>query len=170
MKRSFIMILLIATLLLTFVSCGIGKPEIKDYEWEMLTVMHMGNGKPVLDATIVETAENGSIELTLLANDGKLTVTDVTNNKTYEGTYSVSYEILKNEDYNITINGRSGHATIDMRKYADGKEIPILLVKIDEYSIYFLPRQWRHFFNKYCNVHTDNYSMAHAKITQYLTN
>lgn len=56
------------------------------------------------------------IELTCVAKDGKLTLTDKTNGKTYEGTYTVtSWNRSSGQSYAIVINGKKGTANISSR-------------------------------------------------------
>ena len=53
------------------------------------------------------------IELTLSAENGKLIITDKTNNKTYEGTYKVkSWNRFTRQSYTLVIDGQEGRANI----------------------------------------------------------
>lgn len=56
------------------------------------------------------------IELILEAKDGKLTLTDKTNGKTYEGTYSVNssgiFSVFDRKNYTVVIDGLEGTANI----------------------------------------------------------
>lgn len=139
--KKIISILLINTMLILLLSaCGIGKPKIEDYEWKMRTVMHAKDNQVVYDAVEEKNEthpEAKIIEMTLVAKDGKITITDVTNNTTYEGTYSVSGKNPKGTDYSITIDGKSGYAGVAMTTYADGTEEPTLPITLDGYSMYF---------------------------------
>ena len=140
MKKIISTLLLIAMLILTLSACGTGKPKIEDYEWKMRTIMHVEDNQVVYDAASEESnthPEAKIIEMTLIAKDGKITITDVTNNKTYEGTYTVSGKNPKGTDYHITIGGKSGYAGVAMTTYADGTEEPTLPITLDSYSIYF---------------------------------
>lgn len=139
--KKIISILLINTMLILLLSaCGIGKPKIEDYEWTMRTVMHAKDNQVVYDAVEEKSEthpETKIIEMTLVAKDGKITITDVTNNATYEGTYTVSGKNPKGTDYSITIDGKSGYAGVAMTTYADGTEEPTLPITLDGYSMYF---------------------------------
>ena len=140
MKR-IISILILVTILTTVLSaCGTGKPKIEDYEWKMRTIMHAEDNRVVYDAAAEESSthpEAKIIEMTLVAKDGKITITDVTNGKTYEGTYIVSGRNPEGTDYHITIDGKSGYAGVAMTTYADGSEEPTLPISLDGYSMYF---------------------------------
>ena len=140
MKKIVSILLLAATLIFALSSCGMRKPKIEDYEWKMRTIAHIEGKQLVYDAAAEESTahpEAKIIEMTLVAKDGKITITDVTNGKTYEGTYTVSGRNPKGTDYHITINGKSGYAGVAMTSYADGSEEPTLPISLDGYSMYF---------------------------------
>ena len=140
MKKIVSILLLAATLIFALSACGMGKPKIEDYEWKMRTIAHIEGEQVVYDAAAEEITvhpEATIIEMTLVAKDGKITITDVTNNKTYEGTYTVSGRNPEGTDYHITIDGKSGYAGVAMTKYADGSEEPTLPISLDGYSMYF---------------------------------
>ena len=127
-------------MILVLSACGMGKPRIEDYEWKMRTIMHTEDNRIVYDAVAEESTthpEAKIIEMTLVAKDGKITITDVTSGKTYEGTYTVSGRNPEGTDYHITIDGKSGYAGVAMTTYADGSEEPTLPISLDGYSMYF---------------------------------
>ena len=140
MKRTIFILLLISAVMLAFSACGIRKPKIEDYEWKMRTIAHIEGEQLVYDAAAEESTahpEAKIIEMTLVAKDGKITITDITNGKTYEGTYTVSGRNPEGTDYHITIDGKSGYAGVAMTTYADGSEEPTLPISLDGYSMYF---------------------------------
>ena len=140
MKKIVSILLLAATLIFALSACGMGKPKIEDYEWKMRTIAHIEGEQLVYDAAAEESKthpEAKIIEMTLVAKDGKITITDSTNNKTYEGTYTVSKKTPEGTNYHITIDGKSGYATVAMTTYADGTEEPTLPNSLDGYSIDF---------------------------------
>ena len=139
MKKIVSILLLAATLMFALSACGMGKPKIEDYEWKMRTIAHVEGEQLVYDAAEESSnhPEAKIIEMTLVAKDGKITITDVTNNKTYEGTYTVSGRNPEGTDYNITIDGKSGYAGVAMTTYANGSEEPTLPISLDGYSMYF---------------------------------
>ena len=149
MKKTVLILLgiLIITMLLS--SCASETISIEDYEWKMGTVMS-GNIETAQneDALIVAVGEPDElypeakiVDLTLIAKEGKITITDKTNNKTYTGTYKVQKETPKGTDYKITINGQDGYATVAPTEYYDGSEIPTLPINLGEYSLYFIPKK-----------------------------
>ena len=106
----------------------------------MRSIVHSENGQVVYDAVSEEynaNIEAPIINIILVAIGGEITITDFTNNKAYKGTYALSAKTPKGTDYHITLEGKSGYATVAMTKYADGKEEPTLPIAIDGYSIYF---------------------------------
>ena len=140
MKKIISILLLVVMLIFTLSACGIGKPKIEDYEWKMRTAMHTEDGQILYDAVNGENSthpEAKIIEMTLVAKDGKITITDVTNGKIYEGAYAISGKNPEGTDYHITIDGKTGYATVAMTTYADGTEEPTLPITLDGYSMYF---------------------------------
>jgi len=140
MKKIVSILLLAATLIFALSSCGMGKPKIEDYEWKMRTIAHIEGEQLVYDAAAEESTahpEAKIIEMTLVAKDGKITITDATNGKTYEGTYTVSGRNPEGTDYHITIDRKSGYAGVAMTTYADGSKEPTLPISLDGYSMYF---------------------------------
>ena len=114
--------------------------KIEDYGWKMRTVMHIENDQVVYDA-VSEPGDAHSeakvVDMTLEAKDGKLLITDATNDKTYEGTYKATKKTPAGTDYEITIDGMAGYATVAVTAYADGAEEPTLPITLDGYSMYF---------------------------------
>ena len=121
-------------------SCGFNDIKIENYEWQMRSIVHIDDGVAIMDATNEENSAHPEamiIQMTLTAKDGKLVITDITNNNIYEGTYSVTKRMLKEVHYNINIGGTSGIATVAMTTYADGSREPTLPINLGGYSIYF---------------------------------
>ena len=140
MKRTISTIILIAILTITLSACGMGKVKIEDYEWKMRTIMHGEDNQVVVDAVgEYDTAhpEAKIVEMTLVAKDGKITITDHTGGKTYEGTYTVEQKTPAGTNYEVTIDGKEGYATVAMTTYADGTEEPTLPINLGTHSFYF---------------------------------
>ena len=140
MKRTISILILIATLTIALSACGLGKVKIEDYEWKMRTIMHGEDNQVVVDAVgEYDTAhpEAKIIDMILTAKDGKITIKDNTNNKTYEGTYTVEQKTPAGTNYKVTIDGKEGYATVAMTTYADGTEEPTLPINLGTHSIYF---------------------------------
>ena len=140
MKKAISILLLMSIMIFALSACGVGKPKIEDYEWKMRTIMHAEDNQVIYDAVAEESTthpEAKIIEMTLVAKDGKIIITDVTNGKTYEGTYTISGRNPEGTDYHITIDGKSGYAGVAMTTYADGSKEPTLPISLDGYSMYF---------------------------------
>ena len=128
-------------------SCGSDVIAIEDYEWKMGAVMR--NDIEVAqneDELVVAIGKEDDIhpnakivDLKLVAKGGQITITDATNNKTYSGTYKVQEKTPKGTDYEVTIDGIKGYATVAPTEYYDGSEIPTLPINLGEYSLYFTP-------------------------------
>ena len=134
---SIILLLILAVMSLS--ACDAGQIKIEDYEWKMRTVMRNDT-----DLSVPAVGEQNSahpyakvVDLRLMAKDGQLTITDATNNKTYEGTYSVEDKTPEGVDYKVVIDGKKGYATVAMTEYYDGTEEPTLRINLGDYSIYF---------------------------------
>lgn len=145
--KKVIFVLLSLTLIFTLSACSGDVVAIEDYEWKMRTVMR--NDLEVAqneDELVVAVGEEDDIhpnakivDLKLVAKDGTITVTDVTNNKTYSGTYKVQKKTPKGTDYEVMIDGIKGYATVAPTEYYDGSEVPTLPINLGEYSLYFIP-------------------------------
>ena len=130
-------------------ACNSDEFAIEDYEWKMRAVMRndieVAQNEDELVVAVGKTDElypdAEIVDLTLTAKDGEITVTDTTNNKTYNGTYKVSQETPDGTDYEVTIDGVSGNATVAPTGYYDDPEIPTLPINIGNYSIYFIPKE-----------------------------
>ncbi|MBQ2884158.1 MAG: hypothetical protein IJE43_10380 [Alphaproteobacteria bacterium] len=146
LRRISLVMLLVMTMLLS--ACGIkGKPVvyIESYEWKMMSVMS-NNTDLSEDELVIAVGEQDDIhpnakivDLKLVAKDGSITITDATNNKTYSGTYKVQQKTPKGTDYEVTIDGIKGYATVAPTEYYDGSEVPTLPINLGEYSLYFTP-------------------------------
>ena len=146
MKR-FLAIIPLLLALIFFSSCSTELIYIEDCEWKMRTVMsnsggslQNGNDFVIVVGEPDEVYPDAKIiELTLTAQNGELILTDATNGKTYNGTYNVSRKTIKSIDYEITIDGIQGYATISKTKYYDGSETPTLPINFGNYALYFIP-------------------------------
>lgn len=145
--KKVIFVLLSLTLFFTLSACSGDAVAIEDYEWKMGAVMR--NDIEVAqneDELVVAVGEEDDIhpnakivDLKLIAKDGSITITDATNNKTYSGTYKVQQKTPKGTDYEVTIDGIKGYATVAPTEYYDGSEVPTLPINLGEYSLYFTP-------------------------------
>ena len=127
-------------MLFAFSACAVGKPSVEDFEWYLRTAMTVKDGELTVVATDGADAvhfEAKTVDITLKADNGRLTIIDSTNGKTYEGTYRVEERNPRGTDYKVTVDGKEGYATVAMTTYADGGEEPTLPINLGEYSLYF---------------------------------
>ncbi len=137
MKKLMILCL---TLVLVFsmAGCSSNSIKIEDYEWELSRVMILENELPVTiasnnDTEISDTTKK--IDITLVAKDGVITITDKINDCTYSGTYKRTKTTPAGTDYEITIEGKEAHAGVAMTTYADGSQVPTLPISLGEYTL-----------------------------------
>ena len=145
--KKIISLLLMLILVFTLSACNGDVVAIEDYEWKMGAVMR--NDIEVAqneDELVVAVGEEDDIhpnakivDLKLVAKNGSITITDATNNKTYSGTYKVQQKTPKGTDYEVTIDGIKGYATVAPTEYYDGSEVPTLPINLGEFSLYFTP-------------------------------
>ena len=145
--KKVIFVLLSLTLIFTLSACSGDVMAIEDYEWKLRTVMK--NDIEVTqneDELVVAVGEEDDIypnakivDIKLVAKDGTITVTDATNNKTYSGSYKVQKKTPKGTDYEVTIDGIKGYATVAPTEHYDGSEVPTLPINLGEYSLYLTP-------------------------------
>ena len=145
--KKVLAVFLLFVVIFSLSACNGEVVAIEDYEWKMGAVMR--NDIEVAqneDELVVAVGEEDDIhpnakivDLKLVANDGSITVTDATNNKSYSGTYKVQRKTPKGTDYEVTIDGIKGYATVAPTEYYDGSEVPTLPINMGEYSLYFTP-------------------------------
>ena len=145
--KKFVCVLIALIFILGLSACNGDVVAIEDYEWKMGAVMR--NDIEVAqneDELVVAVGEEDDVhpnakivDLKLVAKDGSITITDATNNKTYSGTYKVQQKTPKGTDYEVTIDGIKGYATVAPTEYYDGSEVPTLPINLGEYSLYFTP-------------------------------
>ena len=85
-----------------------------------------------------EDAEEISLELE--AEKGNMTISDLSNDKKYSGTYNLVKTTPSGEIYEINVGNEEGMATCSVTNES-GTEIPTLIITFDEYSINFRPNE-----------------------------
>ena len=131
-------------------ACGVkGKPivYIESYEWKLQSVMN-NNTEVAEDELVIAVGEQDElypnakvVDVVLTANNGEITITDATNNKTYTGTYKMTEETSKTTTYEIEIDGIAGNATIAITEHLGNRLTPTLPINLGEYTVYFLPNE-----------------------------
>ncbi len=141
MKSKVIYIVLIITIaLFCTVGCQANVVKIEEYEWELVRVLVLENESVKIMASneendILDGAER--VDMTLKAENGKITITDHINNHTYLGTYERTQTTPQSTDYTLIIDGQKGHATVAMTTYADGTQTPTLPISLGDYTLQF---------------------------------
>lgn len=145
--KKVLAVFLLFVVVFSLSACNGNVVAIEDFEWKMGAVMR--NDIEVAqneDELVVAVGEEDDIhpnakivDLKLVANDGSITVTDATNNKSYSGTYKVQRKTPKGTDYEVTIDGIKGYATVAPTEYYDGSEVPTLPINLGDFSLYFTP-------------------------------
>lgn len=147
--KKIISILMMLSFAFALSACNSDQIAIEDYEWKMRTVMRNDiEAAQNEDELVVAVGEADElypdaeiVDVTLTAKDGEITVTDTTNSKTYSGSYTVSQKTPDGTDYEVTIDGVTGYATVAPTEYYDGSEIPTLPINIGDYCAYFIPKE-----------------------------
>lgn len=128
-------------LLLLLTACGnTAVPAIDEYSW-LMTSVQSGTAQ----GQAIAYGERGSstlgyaqkTKLICTAKNGKLTIKDKTNNKTYCGTYKLDCSDPKSAVYDISVDGNQGKAVAAMTTYYDKSQEPTLIIRVDDYAINF---------------------------------
>jgi len=149
MKRLTTLVLaIVMTLLLS--ACGIKGKEIvyiESYEWKMRSVMS-NDAELAEDELVVAVGQSDElypnakvVDMILTANGGEITLTDVTNSKTYTGTYKLTEETSKSATYEIFIDNITGNATITITEHLGNRLTPTLPIVLGDYTVYFLSNE-----------------------------
>lgn len=149
MRKKSLYFLPILALALMLSACGAKTAAIEDYTWQMRTVMtnDMDAASDTdTDAFVPVVGQPDElypnakvVEMTLIAKDGVITLTDITNEKTYSGTYKVTEKSSSGIIYEVTIDRKSGHATVSPTEEYGGTAVPTLPINLGDYSLYFVP-------------------------------
>ena len=145
--KKVISLFLMLVLVFALSACSGDVMAIEDYEWKLRTVMKNNiEAAQNEDELVVAVGEEDDIypnaktvDINLVAKDGTITITDATNNKTYSGTYKIQKKTPKGTDYEVTIDGIKGYATVAPTEHYDGSEVPTLPINLGEYSLYLTP-------------------------------
>lgn len=132
--------LLLVFLLVLLTGCASKAPKINEYSWVMTSVQSMeAGGQAVAYGERGSSTLEGAKQMELLcqAKDGKLTLTDRTNGRTYTGTYQQSQSDPKSTIYEIEVDGTTGMAAVAMTTYQDGSQDPTLILNLGEYAVNF---------------------------------
>ena len=128
-------------------ACSADRLAIEDHKWKMRAIVSNNIEAAENEAELVLAVGEADelypdaeiVNMSLTAKNGKLTLTDATNGKTYSGTYKLLEKTPNGTDYEVIIDGINGYATASPTEYYDGSEIPTLPINLGDYSLYFIP-------------------------------
>lgn len=142
-KKTIAVLPLFVIILCIFFYAVFAKPVIETHTWELFsaqqaeppnfTIAHHYNYTFASDEDDTLFKFSKPIELTCVAKNGKLIITDKTNNIIYNGTYKVeSWNKFSRQRYKIVIDGKEGKANISDRFNRT------LSMSIDGYYLHFV--------------------------------
>ena len=141
-SKKAVFVPIIITAVCIFLYGTLVKPMIEIHTWELstaqqvapfLTIAHnpqynFSDGDPLF-------ATSKPMEITCVAKNGKLTITDKTNNKIYSGNYKVElWSKFSRQGYEIMIEGKTGTANISNGSFFNPTS---LFMSIDGYCLNF---------------------------------
>ena len=146
MKKALSILLLFALTLALLVGCGSAPPKIDRGTWELSYVLDEQDNVLYVSserAPLLSSDEDVPIlEATLSAKKGLFTITDLTNNKTYEGTYS-DIDVMSPDavDYKIKMGKSKGRALALVGYDKEENSVYTLSITIAEHVMVFVPQK-----------------------------
>lgn len=154
MRKIFIPIVATITLILCSILCACTNSDIniENTNWQLQVAIQadVENLESQVIARnnewVVEDATIPVVNVTLVANDNKITITDnIDTNKSFVGNYKKVDTIgVETVVYKVTINESSGNANVSTTKCNDGvktKTLILTLFKDDiQYTLNFMPK------------------------------
>lgn len=146
MKKKISLFALVAVLVLSLVGCSSQTLKIEGHDWELTLIQSTEDGSIIGCASehyeMHKDIENMIVvDLVCTAKDGSLTITDKTNNQSYEGTYTLADSTLESTMYNIVLGEENGTAVSSYTEYEEGaantKKTPTLIISIGNYALNF---------------------------------
>ena len=134
-------VLIFFMLIFTLNSCGSNDiPKIETNVWAMSSIQSMdNNGEILIDGVDKNDLSDDAtvLALTCLAQDGILTITDQTNNKSYMGTYKLDESNASSNIYSIVLDNHEGMAVVSLTTYQNGAETDTLIIRLQDYTLTF---------------------------------
>lgn len=112
--------------------------RIDAYDWVMSSVQSMAEKGQVVafgerGSSTLDTAKK--VEFVCKAENGKLMLSDQTNDKNYTGTYKLSQTDSQSSICQVIVEGKEGMAVVSMTSYHNGKQEPTCIISLGDYSI-----------------------------------
>lgn len=126
-------------------STGCSKEEIvkiDEHDWNLTFVLSSEDGRvlgcaPEHYEAHKEDENIKEMNLDCVVSDGEYTITDVTNNNEYSGTYEVMEENKDSVIYSLTSEEGTGMAVTSITKGDGGSKTPTLIISMDGYDLNF---------------------------------
>lgn len=126
MKR---MLPLLLCLLLLLTSCTL-TPDIENHAWQIISVQRADDGT-IIYAASEDIADVPQLVLSCTAEDGTLTLLVENSGQTFRGSYFRTEETAGARRYAINLEGIEGTATTGWTSYANGMQIPTLIIELN---------------------------------------
>ncbi len=140
MKKVLAVLLVFVFVIAMLSACGNNEANIEDGEWKLKSIESLNDNGDVI--AVGEKSEASSdakvLEIVLTAQDGELLLADKTNDETYNGAYEELLITDSRDDYKIFIDGKEGLINSTKTVYPDGSEVPMLIMTVDGYDLYFV--------------------------------
>lgn len=140
-KKIYNVIILALIMIFTFTACGEIDIKIEDHIWNLVTVQSTENNGAIIAYNPNFNLEDYEgvtvIEISLSAENGKLTINDKVNNATYDGTYTVTDNSFKSMIFTVSVGEKEGTAVLSDTYYKDDKTFSTLILSIDDYILTF---------------------------------
>ena len=136
--RAVSLLLILSLFATLFCGCSGEGLTLEGYEWQLSWAKR-------LDPETNEWQDLPCESVFLTAENGLITINDLTNGKVYSGVYIESGRNADGYDYTLTVGGFSGHATVAYTTYRSGEKIPTLPISLmrgsEQYTLQFQAKQ-----------------------------
>lgn len=140
-KLSLLLTISIISVVILFSGCNnIQKIQIDQYAWTMTTVQNKkDNGKVIAHGTDGKNTFDSavSVKLKCKAEKSTITLTDITNNKIYAGSYEIADVNPDSVIYDVKIGNTTGIGVCALTTYNDGDSDPTFTMKLGDYNLVF---------------------------------
>jgi len=138
------LILALSLILILASGCtGHNIPMIESEHWQMDSIQSIDADGQIVACSPDHTDALTDANIILMEcelSDGLLSLTDLTGNKTYNGTYVLLDRDREAINYRLFIGSSEGLAVTAMTTYHDGSQTPTLIISIDGYVLNFFPK------------------------------
>ena len=150
MKKIYLILSAVLVLALALTGCGSDGVKIEGHKWELTLVQSGADGSIVACGSEYyemhkEIEDIIVVDLECSVENGKFTIQDKTNNKTYEGTYKISSTNPDSAIYELETAANSGMAVTANTEYTDHNGTktytPTLIITLGNYSMNFQSKE-----------------------------